>query len=685
MIFKRFRNSILIALIILFVYSSASFATFFSGFMEDFIRDGKELNYLIDKESSNIYLEPINDLLIERKEDGSYVNLEARQKYLLKIGDSNTNIYRLQLFASEEEKRIKQIWKSLEENGYSDLAVIQEDGLFKLRIGSFSQKEDAEPLLNELKKDGWNPWIVEDRQFVEDGINIFDSDRKAIFSGSEFNLDGDMILNNNRYQGKTLFTLKNGNIIIENRTKLNNLMAAIMESKFGEQEVSLDVLKAYAISLRTYILSYLYKNDDTLKLEEEGICNKENIIYAIKSTDGMIIENLQQEGPFPYRNMFLNTDDYILESDYDYQQILANLYDNISYRDLREESYLRKLVDAKISWGLRYKEFQEYIWDGPRIITVVEVDMNRRFIYLKPVLAQGKVKGLDDLSRIIPMEENSLVAVNGGFFHYSGRPLGLIYQNGELISETIKNRTALLISEDNEVYFHRVSWNGIIAFNDKEISLNGLNRIVEENEVILYNHFYDKTAPAIKSGILELVVVDNIVQEINYTKDERRPAAKKILENANIIQIHGKAREKFQDLKVGDNLIIENSFSPDFEELNIKTAIAAGPLLIQNGDISVASKEEQFQADIAIGRAPRSAVGKTKDNKLVFFTVDGRQMEYSIGISLDELAKFMQEYGIISGMNLDGGSSARMIVRGFTMNRPSADRLLSNGIVIGIK
>ncbi|MFW6264698.1 MAG: phosphodiester glycosidase family protein [Bacillota bacterium] len=685
MIFKKLRNSILIALIILFVYSSASFATFFSGFMEDFIRDGKELNYLIDKESSNIYLEPINDLLIERKEDGSYVNLEARQKYLLKIGDANTNIYRLQLFASEEEKRIKQIWKSLEENGYSDLAVIQEDGLFKLRIGFFSQKEDAEPLLNEFKKGGWNPWIVEDRQLVEDGINIFDSDRKAIFSGSDFNLEGDMILNNNRYQGKTFFTLKNGNIIIENRTKLNNLMAAIMESKFGEQEVSIDVLKAYAISLRTYILSYLYKNDDTLELEEEGISNKENIIYAIKSTDGMIIENLQQEGPFPYRNMFLNIDNYILEPDYDYQQILANLYDNISYRDLREESYLSKLVDAKISWGLRYKEFQEYIWDGPRIITVVEVDMNRRFIYVKPVLAQGKVKGLDDLSRIIAMEEKSLVAVNGGFFHYSGRPLGLIYQNDEIISETIKNRTALLISEDNEVYFHRVSWNGIIAFNDKEISLNGVNRIVEENEVILYNHFYDKTAPAIKSGILELVVVDNIVQEINYTKDERKPAAKKILENANIIQIHGKAREKFQDLKVGDNLIIENSFSPDFEELNIKTAIAAGPLLIQNGDISVTSKEEQFQEDIAIGRAPRSAVGKTKDNKLVFFTVDGRQMEYSIGISLDELAKFMQEYGIISGMNLDGGNSARMIVRGFTMNRPSADRLLSNGIVIGIK
>ncbi|HKL76588.1 MAG TPA: phosphodiester glycosidase family protein, partial [Halanaerobiales bacterium] len=66
---------------------------------------------------------------------------------------------------------------------------------------------------------------------------------------------------------------------------------------------------------------------------------------------------------------------------------------------------------------------------------------------------------------------------------------------------------------------------------------------------------------------------------------------------------------------------------------------------------------------------------------LVFLTVDGRQPELSVGITLKELAYFMKDYGIIKGMNLDGGASARMIVRGYTMSNPSSERLLSNGII----
>jgi exopolysaccharide biosynthesis protein len=31
---------------------------------------------------------------------------------------------------------------------------------------------------------------------------------------------------------------------------------------------------------------------------------------------------------------------------------------------------------------------------------------------------------------------------------------------------------------------------------------------------------------------------------------------------------------------------------------------------------------------------------------------------------------------------LDGGGSARMVIRGFTMNNPSEKRLISNGVIV---
>ena len=77
------------------------------------------------------------------------------------------------------------------------------------------------------------------------------------------------------------------------------------------------------------------------------------------------------------------------------------------------------------------------------------------------------------------------------------------------------------------------------------------------------------------------------------------------------------------------------------------------------------------------------AVGLTKDNRLVFFTIDGRQPGYSVGVTLQQLAEFMKNYGVVDGMNLDGGNSASMVVRGFTMNNPVTERLINNAIIIG--
>lgn len=62
---------------------------------------------------------------------------------------------------------------------------------------------------------------------------------------------------------------------------------------------------------------------------------------------------------------------------------------------------------------------------------------------------------------------------------------------------------------------------------------------------------------------------------------------------------------------------------------------------------------------------PRTAVGYSKNGRFFFIVVvDGRQPFYSEGITLAELAELMVELGAHDAMNLDGGGSSTLVIRG---------------------
>jgi hypothetical protein len=63
--------------------------------------------------------------------------------------------------------------------------------------------------------------------------------------------------------------------------------------------------------------------------------------------------------------------------------------------------------------------------------------------------------------------------------------------------------------------------------------------------------------------------------------------------------------------------------------------------------------------------APRTAVGVTRNrDRLILLVADGRQPLYSLGLTLAELADLLVFYGAGEAMNLDGGGSTTLVVRG---------------------
>jgi len=62
---------------------------------------------------------------------------------------------------------------------------------------------------------------------------------------------------------------------------------------------------------------------------------------------------------------------------------------------------------------------------------------------------------------------------------------------------------------------------------------------------------------------------------------------------------------------------------------------------------------------------PRTAVGYSSNGRYLYLVVvDGRQPLYSEGMTIKELADLMQSLGAHYAMNLDGGGSSTMVVRG---------------------
>jgi exopolysaccharide biosynthesis protein len=115
-----------------------------------------------------------------------------------------------------------------------------------------------------------------------------------------------------------------------------------------------------------------------------------------------------------------------------------------------------------------------------------------------------------------------------------------------------------------------------------------------------------------------------------------------------------------------------NEYQSVFQKWKMQTAIAGGPVLIQNGKVDVSNNEEYMFIGKAIDdKHPRTAMGYTADGKLIILVVQGRMPGIAEGASLTQLAKLLLDLGCVEALNLDGGGSSCMLVNGKETIKPS--------------
>lgn len=109
----------------------------------------------------------------------------------------------------------------------------------------------------------------------------------------------------------------------------------------------------------------------------------------------------------------------------------------------------------------------------------------------------------------------------------------------------------------------------------------------------------------------------------------------------------------------------------------VYNAISGSLLFIQNGAITLPRRTASYITE----QHPRSAVGVDHSGRYLYLVVvDGRQPNYSEGVTIAELGAILLEYGVYFALNLDGGASSTLVVEGEngkprTLNSPIDNRI----------
>lgn len=316
---------------------------------------------------------------------------------------------------------------------------------------------------------------------------------------------------------------------------------------------------------------------------------------------------------------------------------------------------------------------------GPWAVHVVEVEMAR----CRPVLEVRMPTGrLSEVATTTSLSTGTLAAVNADFFRVpGGTPVGAHVHAGVAAAGPTE-WPVFAVDDAGGVVFGRGRLDGFVAVAGDSARLWQLNRQATSftaypgttGGVALHTSRAD-SLPADSAALritLRVLDGDEAAGRGVVLFTEAPAPATFVVDGQAVLLARGTAREWGERRTQGDTvtwqarvLVDDGSGAP----VTAREAVGGFPALLVGGRnvLGLQSVRPAFGE----ARHPRTAVGWTADGARVFLVVvDGRQ-EHSDGMTLPELVHLFRRLGAAEALNLDGGGSTAMTVRGRLVNSPS--------------
>ncbi len=342
-----------------------------------------------------------------------------------------------------------------------------------------------------------------------------------------------------------------------------------------------------------------------------------------------------------------------------------------------EENIKNKYSGSHITFpytGVAHIKQIKYINSKPIKINIVELNTKvNPYLKIKPQTASDKLNSKRTIRRIAQREQ-SLIAINGGFFKpASGVPLGALMIDGKVLTGPIYNRVGIAIYEDNDnISFKMDNINfDIKAYTENNtLIIDNINqpRMLQSYTLLYTSDWGEYSPPPPKNGY------NMLIREGEIIKISANPIK---MENNDLV-IQG-SKDKISNFGKEKQVKIEINLQENLQ--GATHIIGAGPYLVKDSQIYVDYKEQKLQA--ISGKNPRSAIGFNNNGSFFIVTIDGRE-KASVGMTLYELAKLMKNIGCEYAMNFDGGSSSAMYIKGRIVNNAvnSEGIPVSNALIV---
>ena len=424
--------------------------------------------------------------------------------------------------------------------------------------------------------------------------------------------------------------------------------------------------------------------------------DREWLVTLDAATDKSTIERFNPPASGSTPTPFLNpqTTTFFVESSSNYTTLRLKIPEGLSPRVSTVANPNRLIIDSRpdamverdILWapGLRWRQQYVSLQGAARFPVVwLEINLHQAGLALKPIWRASKIvtslQGTASLLKTALMWQAS-AAINGGFFERNQQlPLGAIRRDGWWFSGPILNRGAIAWNDQGQVKMGRLTLQEtLIPLTGKRLPVVALNSGYVQAGIARYTPEWGATyTPLTNDEILVVVQHNQVTSQKSVGVVGKTSFA--IPSDGYLLTLRSNSSAASL-LSVGTNLKIESVTIPN-EFSRYPYILGAGPLLLQNRQIVLDAKAEQFSNAFIQETAIRSAVGTTASGNLIVVTAHNRVG--GRGLTLKETAGLMQKLGAVDALNLDGGSSTTLYLGGQIINKsPSPVAHIHNGIGI---
>lgn len=334
---------------------------------------------------------------------------------------------------------------------------------------------------------------------------------------------------------------------------------------------------------------------------------------------------------------------------------------------------------------------------GPTAVYLLKLDPAK--VQLDSVHAKNQIMGLETVDAIAASHK-AVAAVNAGFFNTrNGDPSTVLKIAGQFVSDATMTRGVVIInspaSGSTTLNFDQVGAKQELRFRsggeDLVVPIDGVDTTRAIGKLMLYTPMYNADSDTAATGTEWVVSGQPLSVKAVRRNAGRTPIPKDgfVLSFGGVDLPGALARLNPQvQVNLHTNWVSLHGVSASELDAAEHVVNGAGLLRRKGRALTNWAAESMSGAPFTDSRHPRTVIGLDDKGFIWLIAIDGRQPDRAVGMNFADLQRLCDRLHITDALNLDGGGSTTMVVKGEIRNKPSdaaGPRAVGDALIVTIR